>query len=92
VDALKLTSYDDIVPKHTYSTFYNAKLNCLMKKKFDIKLPDTLTITESNDYVCAKHIAFNAFVWVANHYSIRQIHPFEESDHDYIRLHENKLW
>ncbi|MDE1769266.1 MAG: cysteine hydrolase [Thaumarchaeota archaeon] len=62
IDDLTPSNCDNIVPKRTYSAFYNTRLDGLLKKKFGNKGPDVLIITGIHTNICAKHTAFDAFV------------------------------
>jgi nicotinamidase-related amidase len=62
IDDLMPTSHDGIVPKRTYSAFYNTTLDDLLKRKFGNKGPNVLIITGIHTNICAKHTAFDAFV------------------------------
>ena len=90
IDDLMPSSHDGIVPKRTYSAFYNTKLDDLLKKKFGNKGPDVLIITGIHTNICAKHTAFDAFV---RGYDIMipedGVTAFQEQDHsialDYMK-------
>lgn len=62
IDDLTPSGSDSVVPKRTYSAFYNTKLDDVLKKKFGNKGPDVLIITGIHTNICAKHTAFDAFV------------------------------
>jgi nicotinamidase-related amidase len=87
---LKPSRQDSIIPKRTYSAFYNTKLDKLLKKNFNNKLPDTIILTGIHTNICAKHTAFDAFI---RGYKIivpeDGVTSFKESDHkaalDYMK-------
>ncbi len=62
INDLKPSKFDYIVPKRTYSAFYNTKLQSLLKKKFGGRGPDCLIIVGIHTNICAKHTAYDAFV------------------------------
>jgi len=62
IQDLTPSSSDTLVPKRTYSAFYNTKLDHLIKKKFGNGRPDILIITGIHTNICVKHTAFDAFV------------------------------
>lgn len=90
IDDLTPSSSDIVVPKRTYSAFYNTKLEDLLKKKFGNKGPDILIITGIHTNICVRHTAFDAFV---RGYDIiipeDGITSFQEQDHvtslDYMK-------
>lgn len=85
------SSRDLVIPKRTYSAFFNTKLDDLFKKKFGAKGPDVLIITGIHTNICAKHTAFDAFV---RGYDIiipeDGVTAFQEKDHtaalDYMKI------
>jgi len=62
INDLKPSKFDYIVPKRTYSAFYDTKLDSLLEKKFGKKGPDGLIIAGIHTDICAKHTAYDAFV------------------------------
>lgn len=62
IDDLKPSGPANIIPKRTYSAFYNTKLDRLLQKKFGKKGPDGLIIAGIHTNICAKHTAYDAFV------------------------------
>lgn len=90
IEDLAPSSSDAIVPKRTYSAFYNTKLDDLLKKKFGDRGPDVLIITGIHTDICVKHTAFDAFV---RGYGVilpeDGITSFQEQDHvsalDYMK-------
>lgn len=62
IDDLKPSKLDHVVPKRTYSAFYNTDLDTLLKKKFGKNGSITLIITGIHTDICAKHTAYDAFV------------------------------
>lgn len=91
IDDLKPSNYDLMIPKRTYSAFYNTTLDDQLKKKFGVKGPDILIITGIHTNICAKHTAFDAFV---RGYDIMipedGVTTFQEKDHtaalDYMKV------
>jgi nicotinamidase-related amidase len=62
ISDLKPSKSDYVVPKRTYSAFYNTKLDSLLRQKFGKKGPDGLIIAGIHTNICAKHTAYDAFV------------------------------
>lgn len=62
INDLKPSKLDYIVPKRTYSAFYNTNLDSLLEKKFGKKGPDGVIIAGIHTNICAKHTAYDAFV------------------------------
>ena len=62
IDELKPTALDYVIPKRTYSAFYNTKLESLLKKNFGKKGPDVIIITGVCTDICVTDMAYDAFV------------------------------
>ncbi len=81
---LKPSKADFVVPKRTYSAFYDTTLDSLLKKKFGKDGPVVLIIAGIHTNICAKHTAYDAFV---RGYSIvipeDAVTSFKEQDHKY---------
>jgi len=84
------SSIDVVITKRTYSSFYNTKLDEILKKNFSNKGPDILIITGIHTNICVMHTAFDAFI---RGYDIiipeDGITSFQEQDHidtlDYMK-------
>lgn len=62
INELKPSGVDYMVPKRTYSAFYNTKLDSLLKKEFCKKSLGVLIISGIHTDICAKHTVFDAFI------------------------------
>jgi len=62
IEDLKPSKADYVIPKRTYSAFYNTKLDTFLKHEFGKKGPDVLIITGIHTDICARHTAYDAFV------------------------------
>lgn len=62
INELKPYEMAELVPKRTYSAFYETKLDSLFKKRFGTKGPDVVIIAGIHTNICTKHTAYDAFV------------------------------
>ncbi len=84
ISDLKPSRLDHVVPKRTYSAFYNTKLDALFKKRFGKEGPDGVIISGIHTNICAKHTAFDAFVRGFDVMVAKDgVTAFTEKDHKY---------
>jgi nicotinamidase-related amidase len=62
ISDLKPSKSSHVVPKRTYSAFYNTKLESLLEREFGKHGPDGIIITGIHTNICAEHTAYDAFV------------------------------
>ncbi len=62
IDDLRPSDHDYIIPKRTYSAFYQTNLEGMLEKEFGKMGPDGIIILGIHTNICAEHTAYDAFV------------------------------
>ncbi|HJU59518.1 MAG TPA: isochorismatase family cysteine hydrolase [Nitrososphaeraceae archaeon] len=62
INELKPLSKDHVIPKNTYSAFFNTKLKDLLQSLYQGQGANSLIVTGIHTDICVKHTIFDAFV------------------------------